>query len=347
MTPGRASRTLGGVTDQRVAVLQEPERITVETRPVPSPGPGEVQVAVRAVSVCGSDVHYYDHGRIGGFVMHGPLVLGHETSGVVSALGEGVDGPVVGTRVAVEPQRNCGRCEQCVRGRYHLCPFIEFFATPPIDGSFAEYVTVPATRAHPVPDALSDDAAAMIEPLAVAVHAAGKADIGPGTRVLVTGGGPVGLLCLQVARARGAAHVTLSDPVARRRDVAREFGADTVVDPGAGDDVPPADVVLECSGVQAAVDAAIAATAPAATVVLVGTGAQVTLPLDLLQAREITVKGTFRYAHVYPAAIALAASGAVRLDDMVTSHHDLDGAVDALLAARRDPESIKAVVRPA
>ena len=332
--------------EQRVAVLQEPERVTVETRPVPAPGPGEVQVAVRAVSVCGSDVHYYDHGRIGGFVMHGPLVLGHETSGAVSALGDGVEAPPVGTRVAVEPQRNCGRCEQCVRGRYHLCPWIAFFATPPVDGSFAQYVTVPAHRAHPVPDTLSDDAAAMIEPLAVAVHAEGKADIGPGTRVLVTGGGPVGLLCLQVARARGAAHVTVSDPVGHRREVATRFGADAAVDPGAGAELPPADVVLECSGVQAALDVAVAATAPAATVVLVGTGAQVTLPLDVVQARELTVKGTFRYAHVYPAAIELAASGAVRLDDMVTSHHDLDGAVDALLAARRDPGAIKAVVRP-
>ncbi|MDD7967188.1 alcohol dehydrogenase catalytic domain-containing protein [Actinomycetospora lemnae] len=333
--------------EQRVAVLQEPEHMTVETRPVPEPGPGEVQVAVRAVSVCGSDVHYYDHGRIGGFVMHAPLVLGHETSGVVSALGEGVEGPAVGTRVAVEPQRNCGRCTQCVRGRYHLCPWIAFFATPPIDGSFAQYVVVPATRAHPVPDALSEDAAAMIEPLAVAVHAAGKAEIGPDVRVFVSGAGPVGLLCLQVARARGAAHVTVSDPVERRRAKALEFGADAVVDPAAGDPgLEPVDVVLECTGVQAAVDLAIAATAPAATVVLVGTGERVTLPLDVVQARELVVKGTFRYAHVYPAAIALAASGAVRLDDMVTSHHDLDAAEDALLAARRDPAAIKAVVRP-
>ncbi|PVZ05851.1 alcohol dehydrogenase catalytic domain-containing protein [Actinomycetospora cinnamomea] len=335
------------MTDQqRVAVLQEPERMTVETRPVPTPGTGEVQVAVRAVSVCGSDVHYYDHGRIGGFVMHAPLVLGHETSGVVSAVGEGVEEPAVGTRVAVEPQRNCGRCEQCARGRYHLCPWIAFFATPPVDGSFAQYVVVPAVRAHPVPEALSDDAAAMIEPLAVAVHAAGKADIGPGARVFVSGAGPVGLLCLQVAKARGAAHVSVSDPVARRRDKAREFGADTVLDPAEAGEVGPTDVVLECTGVQAAIDLAVAATTPAATVVLVGTGAEVTLPLDLVQSRELVLKGTFRYAHVYPAAIALAASGAVRLDAMVTSHHDLDGAEDALLAARRDPEAIKAVVRP-
>lgn len=334
------------MSSQRVVVLDEPERMHVEERDVPEPGPGDVQVAVRAVSVCGSDVHYYDHGRIGGFVMDAPLVLGHETSGVVSAVGEGVEAPAVGTRVAVEPQVECGRCEQCRRGRYHLCGDIAFFATPPVDGSFAQYVVVPARRAHPVPDALSDDAAAMIEPLSVAVHACGKADVGPGTRVLVGGAGPVGLLCLQVARARGATSVTVTDVVAHRRGVALSFGASAALDPSAGEAPDPADVVLECTGVQAAVDVAVAASAPAATVVLVGTGASVTLPLDVVQARELTIKGTFRYAHVYPAAIALAASGAVRLDDMVTSHHGLDDAVGALLAARRDPTSIKAVVRP-
>ena len=328
-------------------MLTEPEQVHVETREVPQPGPGQVQVAVRAVSVCGSDVHYYDHGRIGGFVMHAPLVLGHETSGVVSALGQGVDGPAVGTRVALEPQSDCGHCEQCRRGRYNLCPYMEFFATPPVDGSFAEYVVVPAGRAHPVPDGLSDEAAALIEPLAVAVHATAKAEVGPGTRVLVSGGGPVGLLCLQVARARGATDVTVTDPVAHRRGVAQAYGASVVVDPADPGEPAEADVVLECTGVQAAIDLAVAATAPAATVVLVGTGAEITLPLDVVQSRELVIKGVFRYAHVYPAAIELAASDQVRLDDMVTSHHDLDGAVDALLAARRDPTSLKAVVHPA
>lgn len=334
------------MSEQRVAVLTEPGTLRVESRAVPEPGPGEVRVRVRAVSVCGSDVHYYDHGRIGDFVMHAPLVLGHETAGVVDAVGPGIGAPVPGTRVAIEPQRECGVCEQCRRGRYHLCPRMAFFATPPVDGSFAEYVVVPAVRAHPVPDALSDDGAAMIEPLAVAVHATNKADVGPDSRVLVSGGGPVGLLCLQVARARGAAHVTVTDVVPARRRAAAAFGADAVVEPGV-DEIPgPVDAVLECTGVQAAVDLALAATAPAATVVLVGMGDDLRLPMGVVQSRELVLKGVFRYAHVYPAAIALAASGRVALDAMVTSHHDLDGAVDALLAARRDPEAIKAVVRP-
>ena len=339
---------------QRVAVLTEPDNVVLEDREVPEPGPGQVQVQVKAVSVCGSDVHYYDHGRIGGFVMHAPLVLGHETSGVVSAVGAGVTEPAVGTRVAVEPQAECGRCAQCRQGRYHLCPDIAFFATPPIDGSFAEYVVVPAHRAHPVPDSLSDEAAALIEPLSVALHAASKADIGPGTRVLVSGAGPVGLLCLQVALARGASPVVVTDVMALRREAATQFGATTVVDANSFDDglagitaaMGQADVVLECTGVQPAVDLAVAATAPAATVVLVGTGAKVTLPLDVVQSRELVLKGVFRYAHVYPAAIELAAAGRIRLDEMVTSHHPLEDAVGALLAARRDPMALKAVVHP-
>jgi L-iditol 2-dehydrogenase len=265
-----------------------------------------------------------------------------------------VEAPAVGTRVAVEPQAECGRCEQCRRGRYHLCPQIAFFATPPVDGSFAEYVVIPAHRAHPVPDSLSDEAAALIEPLSVALHAAGKADIGPGTRVLVSGAGPVGLLCLQVALARGASAVVVTDVMALRREAATEYGATATVDANdhdtalaaVGEALGQADVVLECTGVQPAIDLAVAATAPAATVVLVGTGASVTLPLDLVQARELVVKGTFRYAHVYPAAIELAASGRIRLDSMVTSHHPLEDAVGALLAARRDPLALKAVVHP-
>lgn len=343
---------------QRVAVLTEPDHVVLEQREIPRPGPGQVQVAVRAVSVCGSDVHYYDHGRIGGFVMHAPLVLGHETAGVVSAVGPDVTGAgggvTVGTRVAVEPQAECGRCAQCRQGRYHLCPDIAFFATPPVDGAFAEYVVVPAHRAHPIPDALSDEAAALVEPLSVAMHAATKAEIGPGSRVLVSGAGPVGLLCLQVALARGASAVVVSDVMALRREAATDFGATATVDgndhdtalASLGELLGQADVVLECTGVQPAIDLAVAATGPAATVVLVGTGATVTLPLDLVQARELVVKGTFRYAHVYPAAIELAASGRIRLDAMITSHHPLEDAVGALLAARRDPLALKAVVHP-
>src|ERR1700754_1023711 len=151
----------------RAAVLTRTREIVVEDRPVPEPGPREVLVDVRAVGVCGSDVHYYEHGRIGDFVVEAPMVLGHESAGVIAAVGPGVAGLSVGQRVSVEPGVPCRSCTQCLAGRYNLCPDMRFFATPPIDGAFAEQVIVHSAFAHPVPDSMSDDAAALLEPLSV------------------------------------------------------------------------------------------------------------------------------------------------------------------------------------
>lgn len=343
---------------QRVAVLDDVRSIVLEDREVPEPAEGEVLVEVAAVSVCGSDVHYYERGRIGNFIVGAPLVLGHEASGVVAAHGAGVESPAVGTRVAVEPQQTCGRCEQCSRGRYNLCPRVRFFATPPVDGAFAEYVTIDAERAHPIPDAISDEAAALLEPLSVAVHACEKAAVSPGMRVLVSGAGPVGLLCLQVALARGASRVTVTDINPRRLAIAERLGASETIDesaradsePGGGEDdaehEATADAVLECTGVLDAIQTSVRRAAPAATVVVIGMGGSLGAPLDIVQSRELWLTGVFRYAHAYPAAIALAAAGKVVLDELVTSRHDLDGAENALLAAHRDQAALKAVVHP-
>ncbi|SDQ65036.1 NAD(P)-dependent alcohol dehydrogenase [Quadrisphaera sp. DSM 44207] len=342
-----------GAGTQRVAVLDAPGSIVLERRPVPAPGPGQVAVRVAAVGICGSDVHYFEHGRIGDYVVEGPLVLGHEASGTVTAAGEGVDASLVGRRVAIEPQTTCGRCEQCRQGRYNLCPHVVFFATPPVDGAFTEEVVVDAVQVHPVPDALSDEEAALVEPLAVAVHACRKAPVRPGARVLVSGAGPVGLLCLQVALAHGASEVVVTDVNAHRLSVARELGATGVVDVTGASAQEPAgpqealfDVVLECSGFPSATLWCLRRTAPAGTIVLIGMGAPVPLPVDQLQAREITLTGVFRYRHVYPTAIELAASGKVRLAPLVTSHHGLDDVEGALRKGRTDPRSLKAVVHP-
>ena len=156
---------------------------------MPEPGPDQVLVEVAAVGICGSDVHYFDHGRIADFVVREPLVLGHEASGTIRAVGSAVTDRTVGQRVAMEPQETCGRCRECLSGRYNLCPDVRFFATPPIHGAFAQYVILEAHRAHPVPDSLSDEAAALIEPLSVGVWAAQKASIQPGDRVWSSGPG--------------------------------------------------------------------------------------------------------------------------------------------------------------
>ena len=187
-------------TTMRANVLLRQGVMEMQERPVPTPGPDEVLVQVRSVGVCGSDVHYYKEGRIGDYVVTEPLVLGHEVSGVVVDVGSDVDEGRVGERVAVEPQVPCRRCRHCKTGRQNLCAEMRFYATPPVDGTFCDYVTAPADFAHRVPDALSDHAAALLEPFSVGIWASTKAGIEPGSRVFVTGAGPIGALVSLAAR---------------------------------------------------------------------------------------------------------------------------------------------------
>lgn len=333
----------------RVALLTGPRAVGIVERPVPRPGPGEVLVRVGSVGVCGSDTHYYEHGRIGRFVVDAPLVLGHEAGGTVTGVGAGVAAERIGRRVSIEPGFPDGTCRWCLAGRYNLCPGMRFFATPPVDGAFAEYVAVPAAFAHPVPDTISDDAAALLEPLSVAIWACRRAGITAGSRVLVTGAGPIGLVAVQCALAFGAAEVVVSDVHGSRRGVAAELGA-RVVDPAATDlrDLDPApEVLLECSGHAGATAAGIAALERGGRAVLVGTGAdEIVVPLPPVQERELEITATFRYANTWPTAIALVAGGRVDVDRLVTGTFRLDQVADALTAGRRDPASLKAVVRP-
>ncbi len=191
-------------TTMRASVLHGPGKVAIEERPVPEPAPGEVLVQIGSVGICGSDVHYYRHGRIADYVVREPLILGHEAGGRIVGVGAGVDPARIGQRVALEPGLPCRQCRECKAGRYNLCPDVRFFATPPFDGTFAEYVTLAADFAHPVPDSLSDDAAGLIEPLSVAVWACAKAGVDAGSSLLISGAGPIGLMTVQVARAFGA-----------------------------------------------------------------------------------------------------------------------------------------------
>ncbi|BBY30121.1 NAD(P)-dependent alcohol dehydrogenase [Mycolicibacterium sediminis] len=332
----------------RASVMTGVETLRIEDRPVPTPGPREVLVEVAAVGVCGSDVHYYRHGRIGDFVVDDPMILGHELSGRIAAVGDGVDPGRIGQRVAVEPQHPCRRCTQCTAGRYNLCPEMKFYATPPIDGAFCRFVTIDDDMAHPVPDSMSDEAAALLEPLSVAITTMRKAGVAPGTSVLIAGAGPIGVICAQAARAFGAARIVVSDPVASRREGALRFGATEVLDPMTDDvsAIDPVDAFIDASGVPVAVVAGIKAVGPAGHVVLVGMGAdEYPLPVSHIQNLEITVTGVFRYTDTWPAAIHLVASGAVDLDAMVTGRYDLEHAADAL-ESDTDPDSLKSIVRP-
>ena len=342
-----------GPATTRTAVLLEPGTIEVQERPRPRPGPDEVLVQVTSVGVCGSDTHYYTHGRIGSYAVTAPLVLGHEAAGVVVGVGADVDPARVGQRVSIEPGVPCRECEQCLSGRYNLCPDMVFHATPPVDGSLSEVIVHHHAFAHPVPDEVGDDAAAMVEPLSVALWACRKAAVGPGDRVLVTGAGPVGLLCAQVARVAGASEVVVVDVNPHRLAAAVAHGATHIVDArelSVGDRYggrPAPHVLLECSGHAGSTLAGLEALAPAGRAVLVGMGGDtLDLPLSLVQERELLVTGVFRYANTWPAAIALVAAGQVRLDHLVTGHFRLDQTAEALTAASDDPHAIKSMIHP-
>jgi L-iditol 2-dehydrogenase len=333
----------------RASVLLAPGEVAVQERPVPEPAADEVLVEIGSVGVCGSDVHYYEQGRIGRYTVEDPLVLGHEAGGVVAAVGSQVDSLEVGQRVSVEPGVPCRSCRQCLAGRYNLCPDVRFLATPPYDGAFAELLAMPAAFVHPVPDALSDDAAALLEPLSVGVWACRRGQVEPGSEVLVTGAGPIGLVTAQTALAFGADRVIVTDVNPHRLRLAERLGVEAVdvsSIPLSGAGFEP-DVLLECSGNLRATWEAVQIVAPAGSVVLVGMGGDtVELPLSRLQDRELTVTGAFRYANTWPTAIELVASGRVDLDALVTAHVGLDEVESALTAARSDPSAVKVMVRP-
>lgn len=331
----------------RVAVMTAVEKTVLETRAIAPLGVNEVLVKVRSVGVCGSDVHWYRDGRIGSTFVTAPLVLGHEASGVIVEVGESVPRHRIGSRVALEPGIPCARCTLCRSGRYNLCPDVRFFATPPVDGAFATHVVTHSDFAHDVPDDLDDDEAALMEPLAVAMWAVEKAAVTVRDRVLVSGAGPIGLLVLQVARAAGA-EVSVSDVAGDRLVAAAQAGAAATIDVSE-DELPSGfTVLIECSGVGAAISTGLAALGPAGRAVLVGmsTDGKTSVPLDVIQSREITITGTFRYAHQYPAAIALAASGRIDLRRLVTSIHPLEDVHAALMLPGRDPAALKPMIHP-
>lgn len=220
--------------------------IELQQRPMPQAATGAAIVKVHAVGVCGSDTTYYRHGRIGDWVVEGDIILGHEAAGEVVEVGDGVTEIEVGDRVAIEPGTPCRQCTQCQAGRYHLCPDLVFLATPPYDGALVQYIALDARTLFPIPDIMTYEQAAMVEPLSVGLWGCQRAALRPGDDVLVTGAGPVGILAAQAARALGARTVTISDVAPFRLEFARALGI-TVE----GVSSPPQerfDVLLECSG---------------------------------------------------------------------------------------------------
>lgn len=340
----------------KALVLNGPLDLALRDIPDPgAPGPGQVRVNVKSVGVCGSDIHYYQHGRIGDFVVRDPMVLGHEAAGVVDAVGEGVSGLAPGDLVAMEPGVPCGNCRECRIGRYNLCKAVRFWATPPVDGVLAEIALHPASMTYKLPANLTMDEGALMEPLAVGVHACNRGGVGPGCVVAVVGAGPIGCVTLMAALAYGAARVIVADVVSDRLERASDLGAEVVVDArteslaatvmsvtgGRG-----ADVGIECSGHSSGPQTLIDAAAPGGRVVLVGMGPQPT-SVDVVAAmvKEVDLATVFRYANNYPTAIGLTAGGKTPVARLVTDRYALDEGVRAFeFACSGQPGTCKVMI---
>lgn len=318
----------------KAAVLYKARDLRLEEVPTPEYGPDDVLVKIGSVGICGSDVHYWRTGAIGDFVVKAPMILGHEVAGTVAEVGANVTSLKVGDRVALEPGVPCRRCEQCKTGRYNLCPDVRFFATPPVDGALSDYAVSPADFAYKIPDSLSLDAAALIEPLSVGIHACRRGNLTAGQSVLIAGAGPIGLTSLAAARAFGATEIFISDVRPHRLEIAKKMGATHAFD--AREDAEAVvreatggrgvDLAVECAGAEPAFMSCLKTAKSGGAVVVVGLGDDSTyrVPMVELAVKELDLKGIFRYVYTYPAAINLLTSGAVDLDPMITHHFPLD-----------------------
>jgi L-idonate 5-dehydrogenase len=309
----------------------------VEDRPARDAGPGEVAIDVAVGGICGSDLHYYNHGGVGEFRLAEPMVLGHEIAGHVAALGPGVDGPSVGSAVAVHPATPCGECAECRQGRRNVCTNVRYLGSaarfPHVQGGMSERVVVPAPQVRVLPPGLDLHGAVLAEPLAVALHAVHRAGDPAGARVLVTGAGPIGCLVVAALRHIGASEIVASDLLAEPLSVARKLGATALVRPQGTASLAwpePLDVAIEASGSPAGLRTCLERVRPGGTVVQVGLlpPGDVGVPAVRMVTREVTLRGSFRFDGEFDEALELLASG-LDVGAMVTGSFPLAEAAAA------------------
>ena len=339
----------------KVAVMNGIGEMGFLERDIPKAKDDEVLVKLEYVGICGSDLHYYETGRIGDYIVEPPFVLGHEPGGIVVEVGNNVNHLKVGDKVALEPGKTCGHCEFCRTGRYNLCPEVIFFATPPVDGVFQEYVAHQADLCFKLPEGVSTLEGALIEPLAVGFHSAIQGEAKCGQTAVVMGAGCIGLVTMMALKAMGVSNVYVVDIMQKRLDKALELGATGVINGmeknaveavmeltnGAG-----CDLVIETAGTE--ITTAIKMAKKGTNVVLVGysKSGEMTLPMSLVLDKELTFKTVFRYRHIYPMAIEAVANGSINLKGIVTNEFNLDDVQNAMdYSVNNKADIVKAVVR--
>ena len=340
----------------KAAVLHAVGDLRIEEVDKPAmTAPDQALVRIRAVGVCGSDVHFYERGRIGPYVVKEPVVLGHESAGEVVEVGKAVKHLRPGDKVAIEPGVPDRTCWYCKSGRYNLCAEVPFMGTPPWNGAFCEYVAWPADFCFKLPQGLSFEEGAMTEPLAVAMQGTKRGEVGVGQSVAVLGCGPIGLVTLQAAKARGATQIIATDVQQPRLELAAKLGATDTINARDGDAVERVrelsgggvDVALETAGTVATVQQACAMVRMGGVVTLIGMPGELefTMPVLDIICREYDLRGVFRYCNCYPPALALLGAGRVDVKSLITHRFPLEQAKAAIdFAKDRKEVAVKVMV---
>ena len=334
----------------RAVVIHPPHDLRVEDYTLADPGPGQVRVAIRAGGICGSDLHYHQHGGFGTVRVKHPMVLGHEVAGIIDAIGPGVTGLAPGQAVAVNPSLPCGICSFCQSGEQQHCLEMRFYGSamrdPHVDGGFREALVCEATQAVPLPDGLDTTTAAFAEPLAVCLHAVRQAGPLLGRRVLVTGAGPIGALTIAAARLAGAREIVATDLTTAPEKVARAMGADRLI--ASADALAPYaarkgyfDVAFEASGSAAALLGILPVLRPRGTIVQIGIGGDAAVPMSVLAAKEITWRGTFRFHEEFALAVETLARRAIDVAPLLTAQFPVDRAAEAFALAADRSKAMK------
>lgn len=341
----------------KVAVMNGIGEMGYVERPVPTPAADEVLIKLEYVGICGSDMHYYEHGGIGDYIVEPPFVLGHEPGGTVVEVGEGVTHLKVGDRVALEPGKTCGKCKFCREGKYNLCPDVIFFATPPVDGVFQEYVAHEAGLCFKLPENVSTLEGALIEPLAVGLHAAMQGEAHAGQTAVVFGAGCIGLVSMMSLKACGVSKVYVVDIMAKRLEKAMELGADGVINASEEDVLAKAleltggegfNLAIETAGTEITTNQAIQVVRKGSNIVLVGYGktGMMNMMMSLALDKEVCFKTVFRYRHLYEMAIEAVSQGKINLKDLATHFFDFDDIQNAMdKSVQNKADIVKAVVK--
>ncbi|CAN7649137.1 L-idonate 5-dehydrogenase [Neorhizobium sp. LjRoot104] len=329
----------------KAVVIHAAKDLRIEEREIEALEAGQVEVAIEAGGICGSDLHYYNHGGFGTVRVREPMILGHEVAGTIKALGEGVSGLAIGDRVAVSPSRPCNHCEYCLKGQQNQCLNMRFYGSampmPHIQGAFRQRLVAEAWQCHKVGEKVSIHEAAMAEPFAVTLHGVNRAGALTDKRVLVTGCGPIGALAIIAARAHGAREIVATDVMDAVLLKALSIGADRVINVASNAEQLSAysankgyfDVQFEASGNERAVRSGLEVLRPRSTVVQLGLGGDVSIPQNIVVAKEIEMKGTFRFHEEFGLAVDLISKGRVDLKPLLTGIYPLEDAVAAFEAA--------------